>query len=79
MVAGLPQIWRYRSDADPFSSDAAWRAMFDHAGYFTWAWGQADERGTRRPLRHGGCFGSISRPPVRDVMDKKSGHRAALR
>jgi hypothetical protein len=50
MVAELPPIWRSRERADPLGSDSAWRAMVDHAGYFTWASGQGGGRRARRPL-----------------------------
>jgi hypothetical protein len=48
MAAELPPIWRFRSDADPLSSAAAWRAMVDHAGYFTWASGYPTGLSTAR-------------------------------
>jgi hypothetical protein len=51
MAAELPKVWRYRSDRDPLDSDAAWRAMVEHAGYFTWASGQHDGRQAPRPRR----------------------------
>lgn len=51
MRAELPSVWRLRPDADPLGSDAAWRAMIDHAGYFKWKSGQIGGRRTRRPLR----------------------------
>jgi hypothetical protein len=50
MVAMLPEIWRHRSDSDPLNSEAAWRAMVEHAGYFTWESGQAGGRWARRPV-----------------------------
>lgn len=51
MAAELAPIWRSRSDADPLNSDAAWRAMVDHAGYFTWpsTSGPVGGRRARRP------------------------------
>lgn len=49
MLQELPAIWRLRSDSDPLDSDAAWRAMVEHAGYFTWRSGQACGRRSRRP------------------------------
>ena len=51
MAAEFPPIWRFRSDSDPLSSDAAWRAMAEHAAYFVWASGQPSGRRDRRPFR----------------------------
>lgn len=50
MAARLPEIWRFRNRCDPLDSPAAWRAMVDHAGYFTWTSGDAGRHG-RRPWR----------------------------
>lgn len=50
MLAEFPQIWRSRPDSDPLDSAEAWRAMVEHAGYFTWKSGQAAGRRARRPV-----------------------------
>lgn len=51
MMSELGPVWRSRPDADPLDSDAAWRAMVGHAGYFTWASGPIGARRARRPRR----------------------------